>query len=569
MVLPNGLPTPGGDTGNWGVVLNEYLTKNISNVFNVKGFGAVGDGVADDTAAVQATIAAAKAAGGGTIFFPKGTYLLSQSVIIIDFSKCRITGESGAILKGMAGAETPSQMLRIEGTTGNEITDVYVDHLEFDGNGDAHGDLGNADPITLLPTTSTQAHIINIHTASRVTISNCYLHDSPGDSICLDVLGIEGPSHVTISNNRLYRCRRNGITCHGTHINIVDNDIDGYNTVGIDLEPDTDMDMSYINIRGNIIRPNPTFLSTGANTNRIYGISLQNNLAVSDKRSNISVTENKIYGLTDAGVQYPQIGIRSFLYRSVSITSNQIFECRQGIMSSSEPTDDASRGVIANNVIRSFKGGSANPAVIGIGVRSNMIVSGNICEEGEGAGIFVLKRNNVIIGNICHNNGQYTGAGSVEEYRSGIVFEDGPGNICEGNLCYDDQSTKTQTYGIYIINDINSPGPTLIGNNVGANSTFTDNRNALGGIRLSNITGTIKDNIGFKTNASGAALSVSDDTTISHTLDVTPSSVIATGSIAGEIITVVSITATDFTVSIKNNTGSSGTPQTIYWEARA
>lgn len=44
--------------------------------FNVKdtAYGAVGDGATDDTSAIQAAITAANAAGGGTVFFPSGSY---------------------------------------------------------------------------------------------------------------------------------------------------------------------------------------------------------------------------------------------------------------------------------------------------------------------------------------------------------------------------------------------------------------------------------------------------------------------------------------------------------------
>lgn len=45
--------------------------------FNVLDDGAVGDGVMDDTAAIQATIDAAYAAGGGVVYFPSGTYIVS------------------------------------------------------------------------------------------------------------------------------------------------------------------------------------------------------------------------------------------------------------------------------------------------------------------------------------------------------------------------------------------------------------------------------------------------------------------------------------------------------------
>lgn len=43
--------------------------------FNVKDFGAIGDGATDDTAAINLARAAAVAAGGGTLYFPGGTYL--------------------------------------------------------------------------------------------------------------------------------------------------------------------------------------------------------------------------------------------------------------------------------------------------------------------------------------------------------------------------------------------------------------------------------------------------------------------------------------------------------------
>lgn len=42
--------------------------------FNVKDYGATGDGVADDTAEIEATIDAAALAGRGTVFFPAGIY---------------------------------------------------------------------------------------------------------------------------------------------------------------------------------------------------------------------------------------------------------------------------------------------------------------------------------------------------------------------------------------------------------------------------------------------------------------------------------------------------------------
>jgi len=65
----------GPKTFNAGALLDKG-----NQVFNVKaaGFGAVGDGVTDDTAAILAAITAAVSAGGGAIFFPDGTYNITS-----------------------------------------------------------------------------------------------------------------------------------------------------------------------------------------------------------------------------------------------------------------------------------------------------------------------------------------------------------------------------------------------------------------------------------------------------------------------------------------------------------
>src|SRR3989344_4600844 len=45
--------------------------------FNVKAYGATGDGATNDTAAIQAAIDAASAAPGGVVYFPAGTYAIA------------------------------------------------------------------------------------------------------------------------------------------------------------------------------------------------------------------------------------------------------------------------------------------------------------------------------------------------------------------------------------------------------------------------------------------------------------------------------------------------------------
>ena len=55
------------------VLLFTSLTASAAT-YNVKTYGAAGNGTTDDTASIQAAAAALQTAGGGTLFFPPGTY---------------------------------------------------------------------------------------------------------------------------------------------------------------------------------------------------------------------------------------------------------------------------------------------------------------------------------------------------------------------------------------------------------------------------------------------------------------------------------------------------------------
>ena len=68
--------TPSG-AGAVPTTVQAKLRESVS----VKDFGAVGDGVTDDTAAINLAIAAVNGAGGGTVIIPSGTYLIGAYYI--------------------------------------------------------------------------------------------------------------------------------------------------------------------------------------------------------------------------------------------------------------------------------------------------------------------------------------------------------------------------------------------------------------------------------------------------------------------------------------------------------
>lgn len=82
------------------------LQSKLDDLLSVKDFGAVGDGIADDTIAIQKTIEAAK--NGNGVLIPSGKYRVT-STINIDYAPS-IFGQGGQGLRDTASTHGPSQV---------------------------------------------------------------------------------------------------------------------------------------------------------------------------------------------------------------------------------------------------------------------------------------------------------------------------------------------------------------------------------------------------------------------------------------------------------------------------
>lgn len=100
----------------------------ISNEFNVRTYGAVGNLVADDTAAIQAAFTAAIAAGpGNAVRIPPGFYKITAKINAGSSQELRVLGGSGRVglaRFGSLGANSAS-LLIYQGTSG--ATTAVVD----------------------------------------------------------------------------------------------------------------------------------------------------------------------------------------------------------------------------------------------------------------------------------------------------------------------------------------------------------------------------------------------------------------------------------------------------------
>ena len=103
-----------------GVIYNPPFTggvaypvcEKLEQTVSIKDFGAVGDGIADDTAAIQAAITHTKTTQGGVINFPPGDYKIT-STILIDEDNVFLQGSGGGGFKAGIASLRNSAATRI------------------------------------------------------------------------------------------------------------------------------------------------------------------------------------------------------------------------------------------------------------------------------------------------------------------------------------------------------------------------------------------------------------------------------------------------------------------------
>jgi hypothetical protein len=120
------------------------ITKNTNRMtdgaaVNVLDFGAVGDGVADDTAKIQAAVDHVANNGGGTVNCPTGVYLLNSSLLMKD--RVWIKGESWESTEFKSSGDFP--VFDYQGSIGDQLARFKASDILVRGGGmantSAHG----------------------------------------------------------------------------------------------------------------------------------------------------------------------------------------------------------------------------------------------------------------------------------------------------------------------------------------------------------------------------------------------------------------------------------------------
>ena len=113
MTKPRDLATLGGGFTQSGTLFTRTVEDKLKDTVSVKDFGARGDGIFDDTAAIQAAIDSGKAA-----FVPKGTYKITATLNLLNGYKALVGDDALPVLV----KTTPGPAIKI-GATGSNLNE--------------------------------------------------------------------------------------------------------------------------------------------------------------------------------------------------------------------------------------------------------------------------------------------------------------------------------------------------------------------------------------------------------------------------------------------------------------
>lgn len=175
--------------------ITETVSAKLKQSVSVLDFGAVGDGVTNDTVAIQAALNS----GAKSIYFPTpnvsyfcGTLIIPAGVLLYG------DGYGSVITQGVAPSSSQGLFYVNSGSSSTQVSDIQIYNLGLVGKSVASG-------------LSQFVHLISFNGVNDVAISGCYIAGFQGDGIYLGSGDISGEER------------------HNTNINILNNLIDGLN----------------------------------------------------------------------------------------------------------------------------------------------------------------------------------------------------------------------------------------------------------------------------------------------------------------------------------------------------
>ena len=301
-------------------LIKNNITEKIKSIYDVKSFGAIGDGITDDTEAIKNAILSCD---GNTLFFSNGTYLISETLTIPSGTKIMGNGEKTRLILRSEYSLTPYSW-RSETKNSNDKERYPVIETENESNGciienisinARHGSFkdNNEDAISIRGKNHIVRNVIveNINyypnlfgnrkcltpgmgiyiiNADNILISNCELKKCGYEGI-----GTENAHNITIKNCNVGDCNQTGIQIHrNSHAITVDSCYikytDALANCSFTMDADPLTPMSDIHITNNYFAHNINMVAGGEND-----IFITNNYVEKGFSCNNNMHRNKLF----------------------------------------------------------------------------------------------------------------------------------------------------------------------------------------------------------------------------------------------------------------------------------
>lgn len=444
----------GTGTAEYSRTVQAKLRETVS----VKDFGAVGDGVTDDTAAIQAALDS----GNQTIYFPDGVYMVDAVTGLVPSNNQSLILADNAELQAITNSSDTYNVILLQ-----QKSNVVIRGGKITG-----------DRATHTGTTGEFGMGIGLYECQDITIEDCYISQCWGDGIYVGDddadAGYGWSTNVIIKNCTIYKASRNGISITGgDNVQVIDCEISYSDRTnpkcGIDIEPigsATDTVATNIVIKGCYFHHQTGGIATAGTSGSIIN------------RQNLMISNNRFaYNNVHVGV--------GNLHKNV-IVSNNLFEewsAYAGVSQQYGATGDEVIGLVyTGNTTRKYgtvqfggvgcsqivvSGNSFNGNRITINGGDDVSIIGNTIVNPQGYGIYAAAGTtytNLMIANntISGNEGGETG-------NPGIYIRGGTPNECTiiGNTIRTDG--VNQTTGI----DCRVAGSLIVSNNLYNSGTST------------------------------------------------------------------------------------------------
>ena len=533
-------------------IINKIQTTNATNVdwemafprvFNVKNYGATGNGSTDDTTAIQTAMDAAGVLGG-SVYIPIGTYTLSSAITsgLDGFQRAGLQIPSGVRVFGENRFKTKFTTTSVPGGAANSYfvcltnknrtttaTHIIIENIGF------------SLPLPTETATGLQAWdgAIEFYGVSRSIIRNCWINNGS----------------INLRPNTTNQNTANALTLGSNTYNIIDSCM-FENITGIGFYQASNSQITNCQIKK--VWDDAIGIHSAGVRNRITANFIDGGPVVSSKGATTAI----ILINNDNAVG---TGAASGAMKGNTVAFNSIMN-NLGFFASGSGIDlnGASDTIIHGNIIHDC-------ALDGIRVNqsNNTTMSGNIIFRNRANGAQVIAGTSgtfhsaSILDNLIYNNG----TAAANNHGIGIVANDAGRNlqniIAMNNIVYDNQGTQTQLYVVRYAHDGNISNITISNNNVLGSPNFkldSGGAGTLSGEKYFRNHGYVTEN--------GGDSSVSNGTTISHGLATTPTKVVLTSqSSLARILSVTAKGATTFTVGVLSTTGTTVSNTRAYWYA--